>query len=331
MAAEGGALPGLGRHRRDQGRFLGRHRGWHRHLLRLRAARGAGSSPTRPSTSTDRWSGSRRAAASSAGTLCVPLEGVAVHINAFNFPCWGMLEKLAPTFLAGMPAIVKPATVTSYLTERMARSMVSAGILPEGALQIICGGVGDLLDHLTCQDVVTFTGSSATGRKLKSHPRVIAESVRFNLEADSLNYSILGPDAAPGTEEFDLFVKEVTKEMTVEGGAEVHRHPADHGAGGDDRGRGPGALEAARRRQAGRPVGGRRPDGAAGRPRTGGRGRRERGVDRRGVRAGLRRSGQLRGGGRRRGEGRLLPVAALLLRRAVRKDASRTTSRRSVR
>ena len=150
--------------------------------------------------------------------LCVPLEGVAVHINAFNFPCWGMLEKLAPTFLAGMPAIVKPATVTSYLTERMARSMVNAGILPEGALQIICGGVGDLLDHLTCQDVVTFTGSSATGRKLKSHPRVIGESVRFNLEADSLNYCILGPDAAPGSEEFDLFVKEVTKEMTVKAG-----------------------------------------------------------------------------------------------------------------
>ena len=150
--------------------------------------------------------------------ICVPLEGVAVHINAFNFPCWGMLEKLAPTFLAGMPAIVKPATVTSYLTERMVRSMVSAGILPEGALQLICGGVGDLLDHLTCQDVVTFTGSSATGRKLKSHPRVIAESVRFNLEADSLNYCILGPDAAPGSEEFDLFVKEVTKEMTVKAG-----------------------------------------------------------------------------------------------------------------
>ena len=263
--------------------------------------------------------------------LCVPLEGVAVHINAFNFPCWGMLEKLAPTFLAGMPAIVKPATVTSYLTERMARSMVSAGILPEGALQIICGGVGDLLDHLTCQDVVTFTGSSATGRKLKSHPRVIAESVRFNLEADSLNYCILGPDAAPGSEEFDLFVKEVTKEMTVEGGAEVHRHPANHGAGGDDRGRGPGALEAARRRHAGRPVGGRGPDGAAGRPRTGGRGRRERGVDRRVVRAGLRRSGSLRGGGRRRGEGRLLPVAAATTATRRSERPSRTTWRRSVR
>ncbi len=150
--------------------------------------------------------------------LCVPLEGVAVHINAFNFPCWGMLEKLAPTFLAGMPAIVKPATVTAFLAERLARTMVNAGILPEGALQIICGGVGDLLDHLTCQDVVTFTGSSATGRKLKSHPRVISESVRFNLEADSLNYCILGPDATPGSEEFDLFVKEVAKEMTVKAG-----------------------------------------------------------------------------------------------------------------
>jgi oxepin-CoA hydrolase / 3-oxo-5,6-dehydrosuberyl-CoA semialdehyde dehydrogenase len=150
--------------------------------------------------------------------VCVPLEGVAVHINAFNFPCWGMLEKLAPTFLAGMPAIVKPATVTSFLAERLARSMLDAGILPEGALQIICGGVGDLLDHLTCQDVVTFTGSATTGRKLKSHPRVISESVRFNLEADSLNYCILGPEAAPGSDEFDLFVKEVTKEMTVKAG-----------------------------------------------------------------------------------------------------------------
>ncbi len=150
--------------------------------------------------------------------VCVPLEGVAVHINAFNFPCWGMLEKLAPTFLAGMPAIVKPATVTGFLAERLARTMLSAGILPEGALQIICGGVGDLLDHLTCQDVVTFTGSASTGRKLKSHPRVIGESVRFNLEADSLNYCILGPDAAPGSDEFDLFVKEVAKEMTVKAG-----------------------------------------------------------------------------------------------------------------
>jgi oxepin-CoA hydrolase/3-oxo-5,6-dehydrosuberyl-CoA semialdehyde dehydrogenase len=150
--------------------------------------------------------------------ICVPLEGVAVHINAFNFPVWGMLEKLAPTFLAGMPAIVKPATVTSFLTECAARMMIGSGLLPEGALQLVVGGVGDLLDHLSCQDVVTFTGSATTGRKLKSHPRVVAESVRFNLEADSLNYCILGPDAAPGTEEFDLFVKEVAKEMTVKAG-----------------------------------------------------------------------------------------------------------------
>src|ERR1051326_5677767 len=150
--------------------------------------------------------------------LCVPLEGAAVHINAFNFPCWGMLEKLAPTLLAGVPAIVKPATATSYLTEAMVREIVASEILPAGALQLIVGGVGDLLDHLTCQDVVTFTGSAATGRKLKTHPRIVSESVRFNMEADSLNFSMLGPDAAPGTEEFDLFVKEVVREMTAKAG-----------------------------------------------------------------------------------------------------------------
>lgn len=150
--------------------------------------------------------------------ICVPLEGVAVHINAFNFPCWGMLEKLGPTLLAGMPAIVKPATATSYLTEAMVREIIASEVLPAGALQLIVGGVGDLLDHLICQDVVTFTGSAATGRKLKAHPRIIAESVRFNMEADSLNFSMLGPDAAPGTEEFDLFIKEVVREMTAKAG-----------------------------------------------------------------------------------------------------------------
>jgi oxepin-CoA hydrolase/3-oxo-5,6-dehydrosuberyl-CoA semialdehyde dehydrogenase len=150
--------------------------------------------------------------------LCVPLEGVAVHINAFNFPCWGMLEKLAPTFLAGMPAIVKPATATSFLTEAMVRLMIESKILPDGALQLIVGGVGDLLDHVTAQDVVTFTGSASTGRKLKAHPRIIGESVRFNMEADSLNFSMLGPDAVPGTAEFDLFVKEVAREMTSKAG-----------------------------------------------------------------------------------------------------------------
>ena len=150
--------------------------------------------------------------------LCVPLEGVALHINAFNFPCWGMLEKLAPTLLAGMPAIIKPATATSYLTEAMVREIIASEILPAGALQLITGSVGDALDHVMCQDVVTFTGSAATGRKLKTHPRIIAESVRFNMEADSLNFSMLGPDAAPGTEEFDLFVKEVAREMTIKAG-----------------------------------------------------------------------------------------------------------------
>jgi oxepin-CoA hydrolase/3-oxo-5,6-dehydrosuberyl-CoA semialdehyde dehydrogenase len=150
--------------------------------------------------------------------LCVPLEGVAIHINAFNFPCWGMLEKLAPTFLAGMPAIVKPATVTSFLTEAMVKEMIASGILPEGALQLICGSAGDLLDHVTCQDVVTFTGSAETGKKLKEHPAVVENAVRFNMEADSLNCCILAPDATPKTEEFDLFIKEVVREMTVKAG-----------------------------------------------------------------------------------------------------------------
>ncbi len=150
--------------------------------------------------------------------LCVPLEGVAVHINAFNFPCWGMLEKLAPTFLAGMPAIVKPATITSYVTEGMVRTMIDSGILPEGALQLIVGSTGDLLDHVGGQDVVTFTGSATTGRKLKSGRAIIDNAVRFNMEADSLNFSMLGPESKPGTEEFDLFVKEVVREMTSKAG-----------------------------------------------------------------------------------------------------------------
>ncbi|MCB0334067.1 MAG: phenylacetic acid degradation bifunctional protein PaaZ, partial [Bdellovibrionales bacterium] len=150
--------------------------------------------------------------------ICVPLQGVAVHINAFNFPCWGMLEKLSSTFLAGMPAIVKPASATSYLSQKMVLAMLESGILPEGALQIICGGVGDLFDHLTCQDVVTFTGSAQTGRKLRSHPKIIENSVRFNMEADSLNCSILGEDVTPDMPEFKLFIKEVVQEMTVKAG-----------------------------------------------------------------------------------------------------------------
>ncbi|NBN62288.1 phenylacetic acid degradation bifunctional protein PaaZ [Pannonibacter tanglangensis] len=147
-----------------------------------------------------------------------PLKGVAIHINAYNFPCWGMLEKLAPTWLAGMPAIVKPASQTAYLTELMVRRIIDSGLLPDGALQLVSGSIGSMLDHVTAQDVVTFTGSASTGRMLRSHPEIIANSVRFTMEADSLNASVLGPDAVPGTEEFDLFVREVVREMTVKSG-----------------------------------------------------------------------------------------------------------------
>ncbi|MGQ0531815.1 MAG: phenylacetic acid degradation bifunctional protein PaaZ [Caulobacteraceae bacterium] len=146
------------------------------------------------------------------------LQGAAVHINAFNFPVWGMLEKLAPTFLAGVPAIVKPASATAYLTEAAVRIMLEANVLPKGALQLIVGSTGDLFDHLTSQDVVSFTGSAATANKLKSHPVIVRESVRFVAEQDSLNASVLGPDATPESQEFDLFIKEVAKEMTVKAG-----------------------------------------------------------------------------------------------------------------
>ena len=146
------------------------------------------------------------------------LQGAAVHINAFNFPVWGMLEKLAPTLLAGVPAIVKPATSTAYLCEAAFRVMIDTGLLPPGAVQLIVGGVGDLFDHLTCQDMVSFTGSAATAMKLQTHPVIARESVRFVAERDSLNASVLGPDAAPGTPEFDLFVREVAIEMTVKAG-----------------------------------------------------------------------------------------------------------------
>lgn len=154
----------------------------------------------------------------SAQHILSPLQGVAIHINAFNFPCWGMLEKLGPTWLAGMPAIVKPASQTAYLTELMVRRMLDTGLLPEGALQLICGSTGDLLDHVEGQDVVTFTGSAATGQSLKSGRAVVAHSVRFNMEADSLNASVLGVDAGPDSEEFKLFVREVVNEMTVKTG-----------------------------------------------------------------------------------------------------------------
>ncbi|NEN24772.1 phenylacetic acid degradation bifunctional protein PaaZ [Cryomorpha ignava] len=150
--------------------------------------------------------------------IMVPKEGVAIHINAYNFPIWGMLEKIAVNLLAGMPAVVKPATVTSFLTELMVREIVKSGILPEGSLQLICGSAHGILDHAQSQDVVTFTGSATTGRMLKSTPQILQEAVPFNMEADSLNSSILGPDVEPGSPEFDLFIKEVQREMTTKCG-----------------------------------------------------------------------------------------------------------------
>ncbi|WP_292290095.1 phenylacetic acid degradation bifunctional protein PaaZ [Marivita sp.] len=150
--------------------------------------------------------------------VCTPLQGVAVHINAFNFPVWGMLEKLAPTLLAGMPAIVKPATTTCYVTEACVRMMLESGILPDGSLQLVTGGLGDFLDHLGPQDVVSFTGSADTAFSLRSAPNLLRNSVRFVAEQDSLNASILGPDAVAGTPEFDLFVTEVHREMTTKAG-----------------------------------------------------------------------------------------------------------------
>ena len=150
--------------------------------------------------------------------ILVPKEGVAVHINAFNFPCWGMLEKIAPSLAAGMPVIVKPATASGYLTQLMVKAMLESGLLPAGAIQLISGGVGNLLDLLDEQDVVTFTGSAATGQRLRSHANIIAKSIPFTMEADSLNYSILGAKAQPGTPEFDLFIKGVATEMTIKAG-----------------------------------------------------------------------------------------------------------------
>jgi oxepin-CoA hydrolase / 3-oxo-5,6-dehydrosuberyl-CoA semialdehyde dehydrogenase len=150
--------------------------------------------------------------------LYVSREGAAVQINAFNFPVWGMLEKLAPSLLAGMPCIVKPATVTAYLTELVVRRIIESKILPEGTLQVVCGSLGNLFDHLNCQDTVSFTGSAHTAAQLRAHPVIIRNSVRFTAETDSLNSSILALDALPGSHEFDLFVKEVIREMTVKAG-----------------------------------------------------------------------------------------------------------------
>ncbi|WP_124979927.1 phenylacetic acid degradation bifunctional protein PaaZ [Nonlabens xiamenensis] len=150
--------------------------------------------------------------------LLVPKKGVAVHINAFNFPVWGMLEKCAVNWMAGMPAVVLPAPQTAFLTEAVVREIINSGILPPGALQLLSGLTTNILDTVQSQDVVTFTGSAATGRKLKNHPQLLQESVPFTMEADSLNACVLGEDAVPGTAEFDLFIKEVRKEMTVKCG-----------------------------------------------------------------------------------------------------------------
>ncbi|RSM89550.1 phenylacetic acid degradation bifunctional protein PaaZ [Kibdelosporangium aridum] len=150
--------------------------------------------------------------------ICTPLRGVAVQINAFNFPVWGPMEKFAPAFIAGVPSLVKPASQTAYLTVKLIELIIESGILPEGSLQLVAGSAGDLLDHLTEQDLVSFTGSASTAQRLRTHENIVRRSVRFNAEADSLNCSILGPDATPGTPEFDLFVKQLVTEMTVKAG-----------------------------------------------------------------------------------------------------------------
>lgn len=150
--------------------------------------------------------------------ICVPKEGVALHINAFNFPVWGMLEKIAVNFFAGVPAIVKPATLTSFLTEAVVKEIIASGLVPEGALQLICGSANGILDYAQSQDVITFTGSASTGKMLKSHPRLLEESVHFNMEADSLNCCVLGSDVSPDQPEFDIFIKEVVREITTKAG-----------------------------------------------------------------------------------------------------------------
>src|SRR5215470_15991746 len=150
--------------------------------------------------------------------VLTPRHGVAVQVNAFNFPVWGPLEKLAPALIAGVPALIKPATQTAYLTARLAELIVESGLLPDGSVQLVCGSAAGLLDHLTEQDLLGFTGSASTARQLRSHPNVVARAVRFNAEADSLNCSVLGPDAGPGSDEFGWYVRQVVTEMTVKAG-----------------------------------------------------------------------------------------------------------------
>ena len=164
--------------------------------------------------------------------ICVPLEGAAVQINAFNFPVWGMLEKMSTAFLAGMPSIVKPATVTTFLTEAVAQAMVESGMLPAGTFQLLCGSAGDLLDHLESQDTVAFTGSASTAQHAAHGPGDCRpQSVRFNQEADSLNFSMLGPDARPGYRGIRPLRERGGEGDDREGRAEVHGNPSDAGAG----------------------------------------------------------------------------------------------------
>jgi oxepin-CoA hydrolase/3-oxo-5,6-dehydrosuberyl-CoA semialdehyde dehydrogenase len=150
--------------------------------------------------------------------LLTARHGVAVQVNAYNFPVWGPLEKLAPAFIAGVPTLIKPASQTGYLTVRAVELIIESGLLPEGALQLVSGSAGDLLDHLREQDLLSFTGSASTARRLRAHPNVVASSVRFNAEADSLNMSVLGPDGVPGTPAFDRYVAQLVTEMTVKAG-----------------------------------------------------------------------------------------------------------------
>jgi oxepin-CoA hydrolase / 3-oxo-5,6-dehydrosuberyl-CoA semialdehyde dehydrogenase len=150
--------------------------------------------------------------------VLVPRLGVAVQVNAFNFPVWGPLEKLAPALIAGVPALIKPATQTAYLTARLVELIIESGLLPDGSVQLVCGSAAGLLDHLTEQDLLGFTGSASTARQLRAHPNVVARAVRFNAEADSLNCSVLGPDAGPGSDEFGWYVQQVVTEMTVKAG-----------------------------------------------------------------------------------------------------------------
>ena len=166
--------------------------------------------------------------------MLVPKEGVAVHINAFNFPVWGMLEKIAVNLLAGVPAVVKPATVTSFLTEAVVREIAASGILPAGALQLICGSAGDLLDHVGAQDVVTFTGSATTGLQLRSNPRILQENVPFNMEADSLNCLVLGEDVEPGHARMGPFCQRAAQGNDGKGRSEMYRRPAHLRACGQD-------------------------------------------------------------------------------------------------